>query len=66
MTALKAMPKLLKFIPGPAQDVRVYLLSIQYWLAGTSENIANLILLHVGKYANGPRKVLRAGVKSER
>ena len=65
MTALKAMPKLLKFIPGPAQDVRVYLLSIQYWLAGTSENIANLILLHVGKYANGPRKVLRAGVKSE-
>ncbi|HYW49768.1 MAG TPA: magnesium chelatase subunit H, partial [Gemmatimonadaceae bacterium] len=65
MTALKAMPKLLKFIPGPAQDVRVYLLSIQYWLAGTSENIANLILLHVEKYANGPRKVLRARVKSE-
>ena len=65
MTALKAMPKLLKFIPGPAQDVRVYLLSIQYWLAGTAENIANLILLHVEKYANGPRKVLRARVKSE-
>lgn len=64
MTALKAMPKLLKFIPGPAQDVRVYLLSIQYWLAGTSENIANLILLHVEKYANGPRTVLRARVKS--
>ncbi len=65
MTALKAMPKLLKFIPGPAQDVRVYLLSIQYWLAGTSENIANLILLHVEKYANGPRKVLRAQAKAE-
>ena len=64
MTALKAMPKLLKFIPGPAQDVRVYLLSIQYWLAGTSENIANLILLHVEKYADGPRKVLRGQVKS--
>ncbi len=65
MTALKAMPKLLKFIPGPAQDVRVYLLSIQYWLAGTSENIANLILLHVEKYASGPRAVLRARVKSD-
>ena len=64
MTALKAMPKLLKFIPGPAQDVRVYLLSIQYWLAGTADNIANLILLHVEKYADGPRKVLRARVKS--
>jgi magnesium chelatase subunit H len=64
MTALKAMPKLLKFIPGPAQDVRVYLLSIQYWLAGTAENIANLILLHVEKYADGPRKVLRSRVTS--
>ncbi|MCC7055125.1 MAG: magnesium chelatase subunit H [Gemmatimonadaceae bacterium] len=65
MTALKAMPALLKFIPGPAQDVRVYLLSIQYWLAGTSENIANLILLHVEKYADGPRKVLRARVRTQ-
>ena len=64
MTALKAMPKLLKFIPGPAQDVRVYLLSIQYWLAGTAENIANLIRLHVEKYANGPRRVLRERVKA--
>ena len=59
MTALKTLPAVLKFVPGPAQDVRVYLLSIQYWLAGTSENIANLIRLHVQKYADGPRKVLR-------
>ena len=65
MTALKAMPALLKFIPGPAQDVRVYLLSMQYWLAGSSENIANLIRLHVEKYANGPRKVLRDRVRAE-
>ena len=65
MAALRTMPKLLKFIPGPAQDVRVYLLSMQYWLAGTAENIANLVLLHVEKYADGPRKVLRARVKSE-
>ena len=64
MTALKAMPALLRFIPGPAQDVRVYLLSMQYWLAGTSDNIANLIRLHVEKYANGPRKVLRARVSA--
>jgi magnesium chelatase subunit H len=65
MTALRAMPTLLKFIPGPAQDVRAYLLSMQYWLAGTAENIANLILLHVERYADGPRKVLRAHAKSE-
>lgn len=62
MTALRALPGILKFVPGPAQDVRVYLLSIQYWLAGTSENIANLIRLHVQKYADGPRKVLRKAV----
>ena len=62
MTALRALPGILKFVPGPAQDVRVYLLSIQYWLAGTSENIANLVRLHVQKYADGPRKPLRKAV----
>jgi magnesium chelatase subunit H len=64
MTALKAMPALLKFIPGPAQDVRAYLLSMQYWLAGTSDNIANLIRLHVQRYASGPRRILREQVSA--
>ncbi len=55
MKALKTLPKLLRFIPGTAQDVRVYLLGLQYWLAGTDDNIANMIKLLVSRYAAGPR-----------
>ena len=53
MHLLRMMPKLLKFIPGGAQDLRAYFLSLQYWLAGTDTNIANLVRLHVSRYATG-------------
>jgi len=43
MSALRTLPNLLKFIPGTAQDVRAYLLLIQYWLAGSDENIEQMI-----------------------
>ncbi len=43
MSMLRRLPKILRFIPGPAQDVRAYFLSMQYWLAGSEENITNLI-----------------------
>ena len=33
MKVLRRLPKLLKFIPGTAQDVRAYFLTLQYWLA---------------------------------
>jgi magnesium chelatase subunit H len=35
MSALRTLPSLLRFIPGTAQDVRAYLLLLQYWLAGS-------------------------------
>ncbi|MCK7500883.1 MAG: DUF3479 domain-containing protein [Comamonadaceae bacterium] len=35
MAMLRRLPKLLRFIPGTAQDVRVYFLALQYWLAGS-------------------------------
>ena len=34
MKMLRRIPRLLKFIPGAAQDIRAYLLTLQYWLAG--------------------------------
>ncbi|HNW18637.1 MAG TPA: DUF3479 domain-containing protein, partial [Sphingorhabdus lacus] len=34
MNMLRRLPKILRFIPGPAQDVRQYFLTLQYWLAG--------------------------------
>lgn len=63
MTMLRTLPKLLKFIPGTAQDVRAYFLSLQYWLGGTDVNVANLIRLHVDRYAAGPRATLKGKLK---
>ncbi len=59
MKMLRRLPKLLRFIPGTAQDVRNYFLTLQYWLAGSEENIAGMVQLLVNAYADGPRKVLR-------
>ena len=59
MAMLKRLPKILRFIPGTAQDVRAYFLTLQYWLAGSDENFANLIRNLVDRYADGPRRALR-------
>ena len=59
MKMLRRLPKLLRFIPGTAQDVRAYFLVLQYWLAGSEENIASLVQLLVNGYADGARKALR-------
>ena len=45
MKMLRQLPRLLRFIPGKAQDVRAYFLALQYWLAGSEENLANLVRL---------------------
>ncbi|MBX9747980.1 MAG: magnesium chelatase subunit H [Roseococcus sp.] len=54
MKMLKELPKFLRFIPGVAQDVRAYMLCLQYWLAGSSENLANLVRLLAKRYADAP------------
>ncbi len=63
MSALRTLPGILKFIPGTAQDVRAYLLLIQYWLAGTDENIAQMIRYAIDRYAAGPRRVYKGALK---
>ena len=65
MKMLRQLPKLLRFIPGTAQDMRAYFLTLQYWLAGSEQNIANMIRLLVDRYADGPRRGLRGVVKAE-
>ncbi|MEM9784061.1 MAG: cobaltochelatase subunit CobN, partial [Pseudomonadota bacterium] len=55
MAILKRIPKILRFIPGTAQDLRSYFLAMQYWLSGSDENLGNLIRLLVDRYAAGPR-----------
>ena len=64
MKMLRQLPRLLRFIPGKAQDVRTYLLSLQYWLAGSEENFANLVRMLVERYASGPRLQLRARMRA--
>lgn len=60
---LKRLPRILRFIPGTAQDLRAYFLTMQYWLAGSEDNLRNLIALLVSRYASGPRQVLRSRIK---
>ena len=60
MTMLRRLPALLKYVPGPAQDVRAYFLTLQYWLGGTAENLAALVRFHVRRYAAGERTVYHA------
>jgi magnesium chelatase subunit H len=59
MAMLRRLPRLLRFIPGTAQDLRAYFLAMQYWLAGSDDNVANMIRLMVDRYASGARKGLR-------
>ena len=59
MAMLRRLPKILRFIPGTAQDLRAYFLTMQYWLAGSDENVGNMIRFLVDRYASGPRAVLK-------
>ncbi|WP_456305143.1 magnesium chelatase subunit H [Elioraea rosea] len=63
MKMLRELPRLLRFIPGTAQDVRAYFLTLQYWLAGSAENIAGMVAMLVNRYATGPRKALAGSLR---
>ena len=65
MKMLRELPKLLRFIPGTAQDIRAYFLTLQYWLAGSADNIANMVGMLVNRYAAGPRKAMVGRLKVE-
>ncbi|MEM7781055.1 MAG: magnesium chelatase subunit H [Pseudomonadota bacterium] len=55
MKMLRRLPKILKFIPGTAQDVRAYFLTLQYWLAGSDENVIAMTRALIDRYAAGER-----------
>jgi magnesium chelatase subunit H len=63
MKMLRRLPQMLRFIPGTAQDVRAYFLTMQYWLGGSDENMLNLVRHVVERGAEGPRRVLRGLAK---
>ncbi|MFN4193132.1 MAG: magnesium chelatase subunit H [Tabrizicola sp.] len=51
MALLRRLPKILRFIPGKAQDLRAWFLSMQYWLGGSDDNIEGMIRFLVSRYA---------------
>ena len=65
MRILRRLPKILRFIPGTAQDVRAYFLALQYWLGGSQANIASLVRFLVSRYADGPRRALRGKLRAD-
>ncbi len=64
MAMLRRLPKILQLVPGKAQDVRAYFLTMQYWLAGSEANIANMVRYLVGRYADGERRALRGSLEA--
>jgi magnesium chelatase subunit H len=63
MKMLRRLPQLLRFVPGTAQDVRAYFLTMQYWLGGSDENMLNLVRHVIDRGVAGPRRELRGAVK---
>jgi magnesium chelatase subunit H len=65
MKLLRRLPKLLKFIPGTAQDVRAYFLTLQYWLAGSDANVVAMVRALIDRYAAGERMYRRGITKAD-
>jgi magnesium chelatase subunit H len=48
---LRTLPNVLKYLPvEKAQDARNFMLSFQYWLGGSSENLENFFLMLADRY----------------
>ncbi|MCA3442171.1 MAG: magnesium chelatase subunit H [Rhodobacter sp.] len=63
MKMLRRLPKILRFLPGKAQDLRAWFLSMQYWLGGSDDNIEQMLRFLVSRYATG-RNWAKAAVKA--
>jgi magnesium chelatase subunit H len=63
MAMLRRLPKLLRFVPGKAQDVRAYFLAMLAFVSATPDNLVGMVRALVARYGQGPRAALRAGVR---
>ncbi|MCJ2542329.1 magnesium chelatase subunit H [Thermostichus vulcanus] len=51
---LQTLPKVLKYLPfDKAQDARNFMLSFQYWLGGSTDNLENFLLMLADRYLPG-------------
>ena len=51
MTMLRRLPRILRFLPGKAQDLRAWFLTMQYWLGGSDDNVELMVRFLVSRYA---------------
>ncbi|MEM0948306.1 MAG: magnesium chelatase subunit H [Pseudomonadota bacterium] len=51
MRLLRRLPKILRYIPGKAQDLRAWFLTMQYWLGGSDDNVERMVRFLVSRYA---------------
>nr|CAD1844184.1 unnamed protein product [Ananas comosus var. bracteatus] len=48
---VRTLPKVLKYLPSDkAQDARLYILSLQFWLGGSPDNLRNFLKMIAGSY----------------
>jgi len=65
LAVLRQLPRILRFIPGTAQDLRAYFLTLQYWLASSEDNLSRMVTYLVDRYAAGPREAWRGALQAE-
>ncbi|ERN12648.1 hypothetical protein AMTR_s00025p00239420 [Amborella trichopoda] len=55
---VRTLPKVLKYLPSDkAQDARLYILSLQYWLGGSPDNLENFLKMVSGSYVPALKSV---------
>ena len=64
LSVLRQLPRILRFIPGTAQDLRAYFLTLQYWLASSEDNLSRMVSFLIDRYAAGPRVAWRGSLKA--
>ncbi|MDJ1016327.1 MAG: magnesium chelatase subunit H [Paracoccaceae bacterium] len=52
MKLLRRLPRILKYIPGKAQDLRAWFLTMQYWLGGSDDNVEEMLRFLIGRYGS--------------
>ncbi len=52
MKMLRRLPKLLRFVPGKAQDLRAWFMCMQYWLGGSDENFEAMVRFLLSRYSH--------------
>ena len=54
MKMLRRLPKILRLIPGKAQDLRAWFMTMQYWLGGSDENVDGMVRFLISRYSSRP------------